>query len=257
VGSESVYLFNINGTKLWDHPIGTPITAVTTNGKFVVASSGMKIYTFLINGTPLWTKDLGENNQNTTTNNTITNISSVVTYDFGGTTYIGYADDSGNICFYYPDGSVAWSYKVNEPITTMIVKEPTYEDGVQIQGYVVVGGKNGGIYIFDLNGNLKYEFKDIKDTITALCIYKDYLISGTFKGKVYLMKLLTGDILNVYNANSTVKSLSGYEDNNGEWILAECEDGEHKFPITVNIKRPDLTIEVGKLQEVILVNFYL
>ncbi len=154
VGSDGVYLFDLNGSLLWSRNIGQ-IWSVRIRDGYVVVGAGNDVYLFSKNGTMLWRFKTGGW------------VRSVAIGD--GHVVAGSCD--GNVYVFDLKGKLLWKHNTGDWVWCVDVGK----------GRVAVGTGHIGhrIFVFDLNGSLLWSY-DVGDWnwVKAIRIGK-IIVAGT------------------------------------------------------------------------------
>jgi WD40 repeat protein len=178
--NKSVYLFDSNGTKLWQYQVDghADSVAISSDGKYVASGGlGRNVYLFDRNGNKLWQYE------------TAGDIREVVISPDGR--YVAARDLNNNIYLFDRNGNKLWRYETESRLQDIALSA----DG----RYVSAVGLDNNVFLIGSNGTKLWQY-NASDSTYAMTMSSDgqYVAFGCADKNLYIL------INPAYDANSTV-----------------------------------------------------
>ncbi len=129
--------------------------------------------------------------------------------------YFGHYDKNFN-CVDVKQKKILWTYKDKAHSQPFISSPAIYKD------FILIGGRSDYLYCLNNTGELIWKFKTQDDIDSSPLICNDKVVVASLDGKIYLLDLISGQMIDSYNMGASITSSPAIAN---EIIVIACENG--------------------------------
>ena len=178
VAENYVYLFDINGDERWKNTVEGGVESVKiSDGMVVVGTDAGMLYAYDLDGTPIWQFETKGSKYEK-------GIRSVRIDD--GKVVVG--SNNKNIYLFDADGELLWMEELKGIVHKVDIAENTIVAAVNT-GDAYKSNTIGYVYVFDTQGVLRNRYDEVGKSILDVHIGSGHIAAGSLNGHTYLFDL--------------------------------------------------------------------